>query len=172
VKSLLAVLKEKLSSIRQWLESVLDDDDVMALMNLRQFTEEPILYKSPLAASVIKQHEIIEALLDPFMTDCFSLEAQVESLREETRNTEDLIMLRLDTARNLLLMTNTVIAIIAASFSLGGFIAGIFGMNVFDPERYWSTSYAFGVIVGATISILIGGTVFSLLFLRARGILL
>lgn len=171
LKNRLAILKEKMTSIREWLEDVLEDDEVMALMNLKRFSDEPQLYVSPLVPTVLQQHEEVEDLLEPYLTDTHSLEAVIEVLREDINNSEDLLLLRLDTARNEILIANTVIATVAANIALGGFVAGVFGMNLDNTIWLQEYTYGFAIVVTCMLSFMSLGIVFSLYYFKSKGIL-
>ena len=46
----------------------------MALMALHNFVDNPSLYNLPLDSSVVSEHEKIEAILNPFLVECYTLE--------------------------------------------------------------------------------------------------
>jgi Mg2+ and Co2+ transporter CorA len=59
--------------------------------------------------------------------------------------------LRLDTARNQLLITNTVISVIALAFSFGSYVGSIWGMNL-DSNLQETKGLFWGVTIGTTIA--------------------
>jgi hypothetical protein len=48
----------------------------MALMRISKFAENPLYYNLPLLPTVLKEHEEIEALLSPYLVECYSLEVR------------------------------------------------------------------------------------------------
>jgi hypothetical protein len=57
------------------------------------------------------------------------------------------LSLRLDTSRNELLITNTVLAVLACCFGLGAYVTGIFGMNLDNTGRLQSTPHVFSSVI-------------------------
>ena len=140
-------------------------------MSLSKFYDDPNLYLAPMNSNVLKLHEDIESFFDPFLIDCYSIEANLNILRENIENSEDLVMLRLDTARNELLITNTIIAVVAANFAFGGFIAGIFGMNLDNSPRFEAWSYSFEIITIVTLFFVLMGIFLSLFYFKRNGVI-
>lgn len=59
--------------------------------------------------------------------------------------------LRLDTARNQLLITNTVISVIALAFSFGAYVGSIWGMNL-ESTLEETKGVFWGVTIGTTVA--------------------
>lgn len=57
------------------------------------------------------------------------------------------LSLRLDTSRNELLITNTVLAVLACCFGLGAYVTGIFGMNLDNTGKLQRTPHVFGSVI-------------------------
>ena len=167
LKNNLANQIEAISDLTTFLNDLLDDDEELALMALTKFTEEPSRYKVPLSDRTIKEnHESIEKLLYPFLIDCYSLQANVDELRGDIRNAEELIKLRLDIVRNRLLLANTIISLLGTNFACAAFLTGIFGMNLDNQGLNLFT------IVSSTIVIfLLAMIAGSLLYLKKSGAL-
>jgi hypothetical protein len=93
--------------------------------------------------------------LESYLIDFNSLESKIEYLRNQIQSAQELVLLRLDTSRNELLIANTALAVLACSIAFGGYIAGIFGMNLdntiylqnVDNSFVIVTMCSFGVIV-------------------------
>lgn len=83
------------------------------------------------------------------------MESKIEYLRNQIQSAQELVLLRLDTSRNELLIANTALAVLACSIAFGGYIAGIFGMNLdntiylqpMDNSFVIVTVCSFGLIV-------------------------
>eukprot|EP01038_Epipyxis_sp_PR26KG_P011061 gene11061-14847_t len=63
--------------------------------------------------------------------------------------------MRLDTARNELLVTNTVIAILAGCISFGALITAIFGMSIDNLNSLQPIDGLFEIIVGVSFSVIV-----------------
>jgi Mg2+ and Co2+ transporter CorA len=57
------------------------------------------------------------------------------------------LSLRLDTSRNELLITNTILAVLACCFGLGAYVTGIFGMNLDNTGKLQSTPHVFNTVI-------------------------
>lgn len=129
-------------------------------MNLYKLSCNPQLYNTQINVEEVDELEI---LVDSFLSDYYTLESKLEFLRKQIQNEEDLVSLRLDTSRNLLLIADTIIGVISCMFGLGSMIAGIFGMNlnmgnlVNDKVAFWYVTW--GCLIGVfacSVVILIG----------------
>ena len=86
------------------------------------------------------------------------------------QSAEELVSLRLDTARNQLLVANTLFAILACAVAFGSYIASIFGMNL-DNSRLESTPGLFAVIFSISFAAIALCFITIVLYLRATGTL-
>jgi len=111
------------------LDKLIMSDDDMALMNLTALKANPQLYRTPLSKAILSEHEV-EELLQTYVMDYTSIASSLEVLRNQIQNAEDLVLLRLDTSRNELLIANTAFALGAFCVGIGGYLAGVFGMNL------------------------------------------
>ena len=161
LKNNLANQNEAISDLTTFLNDLLDDDEELALMALTKFTEEPSRYKLPLSDRTIKEnHESIEKVLYPFLIDCYSLQANVDELRGDIRNAEELIKLRLDIVRNRLLLANTIISLLGTNFACAAFLTGIFGMNLDNQGLNLFTIVSSTIVV--FLLVMIAGSLFYL----------
>ena len=167
LKSKLANQIEVISDLTTFLNELLDDDEELALMALTKFVNHPSHYELPLSDSMVQEnHEAIEKLLYPFLIDCYSLQANVDELRGDIRNAEELVKLRLDISRNRLLLANTIISLLGTNFALAAFLTGIFGMNLDNQGLNMFT-----IISVAIVALLVVLIVTSLICLKRSGAL-
>ena len=160
----------RLASFQRAINDVVEDDESMALMNLSLLKVQPKLYRYPLSPSILGTHEEMEELLENYLNDYNSIESKLLYLKQQMQSAEELVSLRLDTARNQLLVSNTLFAILACSISFGSYFAGIFGMNL-DNTKLESTSGLFSIIFSVTFATIILAFVCIVLYLRSTGTL-
>lgn len=120
----------RLTSFRRALEDLVEDDEDMALMNLTLLKRRPRLYQYPLSSEVLGKHEEIEELLENYLNDYNSIESKLLYQKQQMQSAEELLRIRLDTARNTLLLVNTQFGILACAIAFGSFVVGGFGMNL------------------------------------------
>jgi len=159
----------KIHQVRRALGDLLENDEDLALMNLSRLKDRPSLYSIPLDPTLLASHEEIEILLESYLTDYNSLETKLVYLKTQMQNAEELVMLRLDTSRNQLLIADNVISIVSCSLGFGSFIGAIFGMN-FDSE-IWSDRTAFSSVTVMTVIGMIVGAVGTIIYFQKTGIL-
>ena len=100
VKNELSALRSRIVSLETALRSLIEEPDNMALMNLTKLGEDPSLYRLPLKPELMAAHEEIEELLEAYLVDCNNQEASLSNLLMRMQNAEQLMSLKLDTARN------------------------------------------------------------------------
>jgi Mg2+ and Co2+ transporter CorA len=160
----------RLASFRRALNDVVEDDEGMALMNLTLLKDKPKLYKYPLSPNILGTHEEIEELLENYLNDYNSIESKLLYLKQQMQSAEELVSLRLDTARNQLLVANTLFAILACAIAFGSYFAGIFGMNL-DNTQLESTPGLFAVIFGVSFAAIVLCFIAVVMYLRSTGTL-
>jgi Mg2+ and Co2+ transporter CorA len=161
----------RLASFRRALEDVVEDDEGMALMNLTLLKQKPRLYKYPLTSSILGTHEEIEELLESYLNDYNSIESKLVYLKQQMQSAEELVSLRLDTARNQLLVANTMFAVLACAISFGGYITGAFGMNLDNTDKLQATDGLFSVVFATSFAVIVLGFTTVVLYLQGSGTL-
>ncbi|PXF47272.1 Magnesium transporter MRS2-1 [Gracilariopsis chorda] len=153
------------NSVRTVLENLLDEDDEMASMYL---TEKHI---SQNYARSALDHSEVETLLEAYLQAIDLHVNQASLLNDAIEDTEDLIMIHLDTLRNRLLSVELAMSVVSMMFGFGGVVAGVFGMNITIPlfestaSRYW-----FLVIVVIITITVVSVSWLVLVILRRRGL--
>eukprot|EP00605_Chrysophyceae_sp_TOSAG23-4_P000341 GSChrysophyteH1.ASY1.ANO1.388.1 assembled CDS len=130
LKNQMSHISNRLKAFERALDDVVHDDEAMALMNLSLLRMKPKLYEFPLTKEILGTHEEIEELLEAYLNDYNSTDAKLQYLKSQMQSAEELVSLRLDTARNQLLVANTGFAVLACAISTGSYITGAFGMNL------------------------------------------
>lgn len=122
-------------------------------MSLTKVKEHPDLYIFPLAPEVeevriytlsimrlacllrgpscflAQDHEEVELLLESYLQEVNSLGNVLELMRDRMHNTESLIMVKLDIARNQLLTASTIFSMVAMCSGFGALWAGIVSLS-------------------------------------------
>jgi Mg2+ and Co2+ transporter CorA len=159
----------KIHTFRTTLSDLLENDEDLALMNLSKLKDKPSLYNIPLDNKLLASHEEIEILLESYLTDYNSLETKLVYLRTQMQNAEELVMLRLDTSRNQLLIVDNVISVVTAALAFGSFIGSIFGMN-FD-SNIWRDPNGFRSVTIITVIGMVIGTLVTIIYFQKTGII-
>ncbi|KAI0558448.1 mrs2 [Gracilaria domingensis] len=153
------------NSVRSVLENLLDEDEEMASMYL---TEKHI--SENYARSAV-DHSEVETLLEAYLQAIDLHVNHASLLNDAIEDTEDLIMIHLDTLRNRLLSVELAMSVVSMMFGFGGVVAGVFGMNITIPlfdataSRFWFLAV---VLVIAVTVICVSWLV--LVMLRRRGL--
>lgn len=151
--------------VQDILEKVLDEDEDMANMYL---TEK---HTSPKRARTVTDHDEVEMLLEAYLQHVDDLVNQSTLLSDGIEDTEDLVMIHLDTLRNRLLSVELALSVVSMTFGVGSVLSGIFGMNLpiplFDEG---ASSYWFLTVVLVIFAFVVGVSWFVLRVLRLRGL--
>jgi Mg2+ and Co2+ transporter CorA len=152
-------------SVRDILEKILDEDEDMANMYL---TEKHAL---PAQSRNVESHDEVEMLLEAYMQVIDELVNRADLLNNAIEDTEDLVMIHLDTLRNRLLSVDLALNIFSMSFAFGGCLASMFGMNLEIPLYNASYSnYSFLVVVIIVIGFAVVVPWVSLSALKRKGL--
>ena len=128
-------------------------------------------YRYPLTSSILGTHEEIEELLESYLNDYNSIESKLVYLKQQMQSAEELVSLRLDTARNQLLVANTMFAVLACAISFGGYITGAFGMNLDNTDKLQATDGLFSVVFATSFAVIVLGFTTVVLYLQGSGTL-
>lgn len=159
----------RLKSFRRALEDLVEDDEDMALMNLTLLRRRPRLYQYPLSSEVLGKHEEIEELLENYLNDYNSIESKLLYQKQQMQSAEELLRIRLDTARNTLLLVNTQFGILACAIAFGSFVVGGFGMNLVTDLN--AIPGLFAVVFSLSLIVILLLFAVVVLYLRTSGTL-
>lgn len=113
--------------VQDILEKVLEEDEDMANMYLTEKHTSPNRARNPV------DHDEVEMLLEAYLQGVDELVNHATLLNDGIEDTEDLVMIHLDTLRNKLLSLELALSVVSMTFGFGGVIAGMFGMNLNIP---------------------------------------
>lgn len=173
VKNVLDEYRKRIKEIKGAISDVLNSDDDMAMMCLSTTpTSEEQL--NGLSSSIIstvsntkQMHSTLrrrsrsrpgmkglspmeiefsatEFLFENYLHDSEWISAEIDDLLDEIKHTEDHVALQLDLLRNRILKFELVLSIISFVVSLGGFVTGLFGMNLVNHLE--KSHHAFALI--------------------------
>lgn len=155
------------SGVKTILEGLLDDDEEMANMYL---TEKHSSHNYHGRSAV--DHSEIETMLEAYLQVIDEHVNHAALLNNAIDDTEDLVMIHLDTLRNRLLSVELSLSVVSMTFGIGGVVAGVFGMNIRIPlfEDTKSGHLWFPLVVLLIFVVVLGGSLFALFALRRRGL--
>lgn len=153
------------NSVKTILDNLLDEDEDMSNMYL---TEK---YTSQNYARRPVDHSEVETLLEAYLQVIEAHVNQSKLLNDAIDDTEDLVMIHLDTLRNRLLSIELAMSVVSMTFGFGGVVSGIFGMNIQIPlfQATASKVWFFGVVT-SILTVVVMVSLFMLVMLRRRGL--
>lgn len=142
-KAYLTFYQSRVDRVSRALSEVLDEDEDMANMYL---TEK---YKRPFKMRTAMDHEEVEVMLESYMQQIADFQHRVHLLQQRAEHDELSTNLHLDTLRNKMLAIDLILIVLGAAFAFGGFISGIFGMNLVNPmsRATASTWWFYGITI-------------------------
>lgn len=129
--------------VQDIIEKVLDEDEDMANMYL---TEK---HTHPKRARNVMEHDEVEMLLEAYLQGIDELVNNSSLLSGSIEDTEDLVMIHLDSLRNRLLSVELAMSVVSMTFGFGSMIGGVFGMNLPIPlfDEGASSFWFLGVVL-------------------------
>jgi len=154
--------RSRLHNVQKALMDLLDDDEDMSNMYLTELVRATGEKKrDPM------DHEDVEMLIEAYMQMVDDLVTKADLLDTAVDDTEDLVMIHLDTLRNKLLMLDLATSVFAMALAMGTVLAGIFGMNLEIPAFESGTSHwFFGGVSIAILMLVFGVTIVALAYLQ------
>ena len=110
-------------------------------------------------------------IFDSRYRDFNTLISKLTLLKQKLTSAQEMVSMKLDTTRNELLKTNTILSIVALYLTLGGFVAGIFGMNLDNTIHLQTTPHVFITVTLVTTGVIIVGIVLTIAFFIVYDIL-
>lgn len=165
LKQRLSRLRSRAAVVQEILEKVLDEDEDMANMYL---TEK---HASRDGARNTGDHDEVEMLLEAYLQSVDEIVNQTTLSSEQIDDTEDLVMIHLDTMRNRLLSVELALSVVSMTFGVGSMVSGIFGMNL--PIALFDTGASplwFAGVSGAILVTIVGVSWLVLTMLKKRGL--
>jgi len=95
----------------------------------------------------------------------------LDMLRTKLVNAEAMASLQLSVSRNALLALNTQISILGAAMAFGGFLAGIFGMNLSNIDTIQSVPNTFEVVTVCLLVLVSVGSAVTTWWFTVTGVL-
>jgi Mg2+ and Co2+ transporter CorA len=158
----------KIESLRRWVEDLFDDDEKMCLMSLTKLRKKPELYAFPLKDEILKTHEEVEIIVDFHYRGFNTLISKFTLLKQQLTSSQEMVSMKLDTTRNELLKTNMILSIVALYLTIGGFVAGIFGMNLDNTIHLQFQKHVFISVTVITSGCIIIGSVITVLYFKGK----
>lgn len=152
-------------NVKTILENLLDEDDEMANMYLTEKHEQGRMIRD------CHDHSEVETLLEAYLQVIEEHVNHASLLHDAIEDTEDLVMIHLDTLRNRLLSVELTLSVVSMMFGAGGVIAGAFGMNLQMPLFEQDASTLWFLFVVVMIVLIVGAVSWLVLIsLRRRGL--
>ena len=148
-------MESRLHIYRENLDSLIEDDETMAFMNITSLKNNPTLYSYPLSSVIMKQHELVEELLEVYLADLCSSERKLKLLLGKLCRAESQASLRLDITRNKTLSVNIMIMLFTVNASFAGYLAGIFAMNLDNAMTIHPVSGTFAILFSGITAVFI-----------------
>ncbi|ETV89537.1 hypothetical protein, variant 2 [Aphanomyces astaci] len=155
----LTILKNKVHEFesqildtRRILMELLDNDQDMRLLYLSKLYHNPTIVADSMGLDV----EEAEALVEAYLLDIHAMRTKVGLLQTRMVNTENIVMLKLDSVRNALLSIDTIFGMVMLAMNLAMFVSSAFGMNLVSgyetqPHLFWAvlgvSTTAAGVLI-------------------------
>jgi len=151
IKNEVSRMLAKVTSHKRALTILLDDNESMAFMNLS------VLQDDPYNRNFIKNHEIIEELVEAHLLEVNSLESKLNYLSVILENAEISLSLKLDLAQDKIIVADTTMTIVAVVIAFAAYWTGVFGMSLDNTLTFQNVYGDFEAVFVLTFFIIIGG---------------
>lgn len=147
VKDAVSEMTSRVKGLVQSLNTILDDYEDMALMNLSRLITNPERFIQPVPIEVLEEEsDEPELILESYLQQSLSLTNKLNLIQGQIDTTAELVHQKLDSNRNKILLANTIITTVILCATFATLVAGIFGMNLNNGMEDSET--AFNLVVG------------------------
>jgi hypothetical protein len=167
LKNRVARLLERLTSYKNNLEALADDEETLALLNLSTLKANPGLYKYPLSNEILAMHEEMEESLEPYMIDFTNLLSALSYMKVQIHNAEEHVSIQLDVIENKTIVALNYVLIAISATHVGIVITGAFAMNLDLEEEDFPNSFA--VVNAVSVALMVLTTVCLYWYMRHYG---
>ena len=102
-------------------------------MNLSRLVTHPERFIQPVPEEIIhEESDEPELILEAYMQQALSISNALQLLQGKINSMEELVMMKLDTVRNRLLLINTMVSVISLCVATASLVGSIFGMNLIN----------------------------------------
>ncbi|EQC26545.1 hypothetical protein SDRG_15637 [Saprolegnia diclina VS20] len=164
LKNALHELDTQVNGMRRMLMEILENEEDLHMLYLTKIFAEPAVASDLLSFDT----EDAESLLEVYLQDIYATQTRVSLMLNNIRNTESMVMLRLDTKRNYLLTVDLTLTLWTTMLTVPTFIVGGFGMNLDSTTQ--QTPYMFWIVFGFCVLFPITSVYLVKRFLEQRGI--
>jgi len=170
LKNLVRERTSRVMGFNRALDTVLEDYEDMALMNLSRLLTHPERFVQPVPQAVLEEEsDEPELILEAHLQRGHTLVNALSLVEGQITSTEDFAIRRSDTIRNRLLYINMVISVLSLAVASGSMVGAIYGMNVINDQE--GDHNAFRKIVWSTLCGIVTFAVAILVGLRRVGAL-
>lgn len=145
--------RELMLRVNAFIESmnrILDEDKLMALMNLSRLLTHPERFIQPVPNEVLdEESDEPELLLEANLQIGLTLLNVLESVQGKVDTASQTIDQRLSTMRNQILYADMLVSVATLSVATASLVGSLFGMNLYNSLE--ENNYAFRVVVTSTI---------------------
>ena len=114
--------------------------------------------------------EEVEILLEAYLKDIYSIRTKTSLLQHRIQTSENLIMMKLDYARNYLLALELLFSLVGVALGIAMVVTGIFGMNL--RFGFSSSSALFWSVVGCTLGLSAVFIVAGIVYFKHKGLMI
>lgn len=131
----------------------------MALMNLSRLVTHPERFIQPVPEDILhEESDEPELILEAYLQQALSVVNALELTKGKIISTEELVLMKLDTVRNRLLLVNTVLSLVSLVVGSASLVGSLFGMNLLNGYEQNETMFlkvVYGTIFGGLVMLLL-----------------
>jgi hypothetical protein len=177
-KNYLIKLLQQITSQRDYLSELMDDEEALAYMNLSLIAAisisaadvdndvyEHLSMDRDEHRKLWSAHEEVQELFEVYLADYNAMIAKMQHLLERIDSSEDLISLKLNTSENEILIAQWSVTAFTCSIAFSAYIANIFGMNldqaagyvtdIQDPKQKYNSGLFMMVFIVTMVTVLL-----------------
>jgi len=155
VKDAVREMCSRVNGYMSSLNTVLDDDEDMALMNLSRLLTHPERFVYPVTPEILEaEADEPELILEAHLQTALTLNNSLDLIQGQIDTAADLVDQKLDAVRNRLLYVNMLISIISLCVTCAGLVGSMFGMNLtnhLEENEHAFIQITFGTLGGSVV---------------------
>lgn len=157
IKDCLTEMDSRVKRYMTSIDRILDEDEDLALMNLTRLMLHPERFMQNTTEEILEEEASEPSfLIEAHLTTAYTLQNVLHLIKGQIDSASELVDRKQDTARNKILLANTIISVFSLCVGSASLVGSFFGMNL--TNHLETNSKAWAVVLCATMamSVVIG----------------
>lgn len=157
MKDAMAEMESRVKRYMTSLDRIIEDDERMALMNLSRLMTHPERFIQTVSTDILEEEAgEPELILEAHLNTTYTIQNALQLIKGQIDSASELVDRKQDSARNKILLANSVIMIFSLCVGSASLVGSFFGMNLTNHLETNGKAWVIVLLSTMAMSVLIG----------------